>query len=103
MGDPFDALRRDISDLGRVLGETLVEQEGGSLLELEETIRGLAKLRRKRNRRGPSASSMRNIIERLDVPAAEHLARALTHYFQLVNLAEQHHRTRRRRDYAREQ
>ncbi len=103
MADPFDSLKRDISDLGHVLGDTLVEQEGTGLLDLEEAIRALAKLRRKRDRRGPSASSMRGIIEKLDVRHAEHLARAFTHYFQLVNLAEQHHRARRRRDYAREQ
>lgn len=102
MPDPFDALRRDISDLGHVLGDTLVEQEGAALLELEESIRALAKMRRKRNRRGPSASSMHEIIQTLDAQTAERVARAFTHYFQLVNLAEQHHRARRRRDYARE-
>jgi len=102
MPDPFDALRRDISDLGHLLGDTLVEQEGPGLLELEESIRALAKLRRKRDRRGPAASSMREIIGTLDAQSAERVARAFTHYFQLVNLAEQHHRARRRRDYARE-
>ncbi len=103
VADPFDALRRDISALGHVLGDTLVEQEGKALLELEEEIRSLAKARRKRDRRGPSASGMREIIGKLDAPAAERVARAFTHYFQLVNLAEQHHRARRRRDYAREE
>ena len=103
MGDPFDSLRRDISDLGYILGDTLVEQEGPALLELEEAIRGLAKLRRRRDRRGPSAASMQSAIEKLDAETAERVARAFTHYFQLVNLAEQHHRARRRRDYAREQ
>jgi phosphoenolpyruvate carboxylase len=102
VADPFDALRRDISDLGHILGDTLVEQEGKPLLELEEAIRALAKERRKRGRRGPAATSMREIIEKLDGPSAERVARAFTHYFQLVNLAEQHHRARRRRDYARE-
>jgi phosphoenolpyruvate carboxylase len=101
--DPFDALRRDISDLGHILGNTLVEQEGDELFDLEEAIRALAKTRRKRDRRGPSASSMRGIIEKLDAQTAERVARAFTHYFQLVNLAEQHHRSRRRRDYAREE
>lgn len=103
MADPFDALRRDISDLGHILGDTLVEQEGPALLELEEAIRGFAKTRRKRDRRGPSAKRMLEIIEKLDAVTAERVARAFTHYFQLVNLAEQHHRARRRRDYAREQ
>ncbi len=103
MADPFEALRRDISDLGHILGDTLVEQEGPGLLALEEAIRALAKLRRKRDRRGPSAASMQSMIRALDAETAEKVARAFTHYFQLVNLAEQHHRARRRRDYAREQ
>lgn len=102
MVDPFEALRRDISTLGHVLGDTLLEQEGAALLELEESVRALAKERRKRGRRGTAAARMRVAIEALSTATAERVARAFTHYFQLVNLAEQHHRTRRRRDYARE-
>lgn len=101
-GDLSEALRRDISTLGHILGDTLVEQEGIALLELEETVRALAKERRRRGRRGPASTRMRELVEGLDTATAEKVARAFTHYFQLVNLAEQHHRTRRRRDYARE-
>lgn len=107
MIDPFDALRRDVSYLGHVLGDTLVEQEGEALLDLEETIRSLAKERRARelaHERGLADRTSNELIERvrgLDTDLAERVARAFTHYFQLVNLAEQHHRTRRRRDYAR--
>ncbi|HVJ88346.1 MAG TPA: phosphoenolpyruvate carboxylase, partial [Labilithrix sp.] len=108
MADPFDALRRDVSYLGRVLGDTLVEQEGKELLELEEGIRALAKARRAQNkieavdRARRTAAKLTGVIRRLDTTTAERVARAFTHYFQLVNLAEQHHRTRRRREYARE-
>ncbi|MBS2017886.1 MAG: phosphoenolpyruvate carboxylase [Deltaproteobacteria bacterium] len=101
MADPFELLRRDVSELGKILGETLVEQEGIPLFELEESIRALAKERRKHGRRGPAARRMREIIESLDPKTAERVARAFTHYFQLVNLAEQHHRARRLRDRAR--
>jgi len=101
MADPFEALRRDISALGHMLGDTLVEQEGTALFELEESIRALAKERRKKGRRDAAAARMRAAVEALDPATAERVARAFTHYFQLVNLAEQHHRTRRRRDYAR--
>ncbi len=108
MALPFDALRRDVSYLGRILGDTLVEQEGKELLDLEETIRALAKARRTQEaahdveRARTTAKKLVDIVQELDTTVAEHVARAFTHYFQLVNLAEQHHRTRRRRDYARE-
>lgn len=101
MADPFELLRRDISELGHLLGDTLVEQEGAALFELEESIRALAKERRKKGRRGAAAKRMREVVEALDAQTAERVARAFTHYFQLVNLAEQHHRARRARDYAR--
>ncbi len=102
MADPFDDLRRDVSQLGRILGEVLVEQEGLALFELEEQIRALAKERRKRGRRGPVSRRLEEAVRALDAGAAEKVARAFAHYFHLVNLAEQHHRSRRRRAYARE-
>jgi phosphoenolpyruvate carboxylase len=100
--EPFDALRRDVSHLGRILGDVLVEQEGLALFELEESIRALAKERRRRGRRRPVSKRLQEAVEALDTGTAERVARAFAHYFQLVNLAEQHHRTRRRRAYARE-
>ena len=102
MTDPFEPLRRDVSYLGRILGDTLVEQEGQDLLDLEETFRALAKERRASAVEEPIASKkLASIVRHLDTGTAERVARAFTHYFQLVNLAEQHHRTRRRRHYAR--
>lgn len=108
MALPFDALRRDVSYLGRILGDTLVEQEGTELLDLEETVRALTKARRAQDashdveRARATAKKLIDVVRGLDTNVAELVARAFTHYFQLVNLAEQHHRTRRRRDYARE-
>lgn len=105
--DPFEALRRDVSYLGRVLGDTLVEQAGRELFDLEETIRSLAKDRRsheateRRRFARKVARDLEGVVSELDIKTAEAVARAFTHYFQLVNLAEQHHRIRRRRDYAR--
>lgn len=101
MADPEGALRQDVNALGHLLGETLVEQEGAELLELEEAIRTLAKERRIAGRQSAASAAMRAKLSSLDTPTAERVARAFTHYFQLVNLAEQHHRARRRRDYAR--
>ena len=102
--DPFLPLRRDVGELGRLLGETLVEQEGPELLELEEAIRALAKQRRRGARGGRCAAEghLRAAVEAQGTADAANVARAFTHYFQLVNLAEQHHRVRRLRARARE-
>nr|MBK7068557.1 hypothetical protein [Deltaproteobacteria bacterium] len=43
MADPFDSLRRDVTYLGHVLGDTLVEQGGAGLLAVEEEVRALAR------------------------------------------------------------
>lgn len=100
MSDPSDALRRDVTYLGRVLGDTLVEQESADLLAVVEDVRALAKARRSSRRRA-ATEALHARLAALDLPTAENVARAFAHYFQLVNLAEQHHRVRRRREYAR--
>ncbi|HEX8796790.1 MAG TPA: phosphoenolpyruvate carboxylase [Polyangiaceae bacterium] len=101
--DPFAPLRRDVDMLGRALGETLVEQAGLPFFELEESIRALAKRRRATTgaERARATDELREVVRSLDVPEAERISRAFAHYFQLVNLAEQHHRVRRGRDHDR--
>ncbi|WP_164018298.1 phosphoenolpyruvate carboxylase [Pyxidicoccus trucidator] len=95
-------LRRDVRLLGRLLGEVLVEQEGQVLFDLEEEVRRLAIQRR----RGPvagrraAAAELAEVLERLPLERAEPVLRAFSVYFQLVNLAEQHHRIRRARLHA---
>jgi len=95
-------LRRDVRLLGRLLGEVLVEQEGQALFDLEEDVRRLAIQRR----RGPvtgrraAAAELVEVLQRLPLERAEPVLRAFSVYFQLVNLAEQHHRIRRARTHA---
>jgi phosphoenolpyruvate carboxylase len=98
--DPSDLLRRDVSMLGHLLGDTLVEQEGRDFFDLEERIRALAKKRRVASRRARvhATGVLRDAIASLSTSDAERVARAFAHYFQVVNLAEQHHRVRRHRD-----
>lgn len=100
MSDPSEALRRDVTYLGRVLGDTLVEQESPELLAVVEDVRALAKARRSSRRRA-ATEALHARLAALDLPTAENVARAFAHYLQLVNLAEQHHRVRRRREHAR--
>jgi phosphoenolpyruvate carboxylase len=90
-------LRRDIHWLGTLLGETLIEQTGKALFETEERLRILSK----RYRRHPTAfrqEQIASIIQGLSVDEAVGVIRAFSLYFGLVNLAEQHHRVRRRRE-----
>jgi phosphoenolpyruvate carboxylase len=98
---PPDApLRKNVRFLGRLLGDVLVEQAGAKLFHVEEEIRALAKARRT-TKDAEAVRRLHDAVAALDLPTAEGVARAFAHYFQLVNLAEQYHRVRRRRDYAR--
>jgi phosphoenolpyruvate carboxylase len=100
--DSADApLRRDVRLLGDVLGRILVEQEGDELLEDEERIRHLARTAR---RTGQPARyrELRETVAELGLERQALVLRAFAVYFQLVNLAEQHHRLRRRRQYEHE-
>ena len=96
---PAPGLAADVDLLGRVLGAVLAEQEGGRFFELEERVRGLSK--RARAAHDPAArDEIDAITANLDARDAEKLVRAFTHYFNLVNLAEERHRMRRLRDSA---
>jgi phosphoenolpyruvate carboxylase len=101
--DRADApLRRDVRLLGEILGRILVEQEGQELLDEEEHIRLLA-----RDARASAESALhdqvRSAVSALGPERQALVLRAFGVYFQLVNLAEQHHRLRRRRHYEHEQ
>jgi phosphoenolpyruvate carboxylase len=95
-------LRRDVRLLGRLLGDVIIEQQGQALFELEEQVRHLAIQRR----RGPKpgrravAAELAALLQQLPLEQAEPVVRAFSIYFQLVNLAEQHHRIRRTRAHA---
>jgi phosphoenolpyruvate carboxylase len=94
-------LRRDVRHLGTVLGHVLVEQAGQGLLDDVERIRLLS-----REARASGAASKREELTRvvadLDLDGQALVLRAFGVYFQLANLAEQHHRLRRRREYEHE-
>jgi phosphoenolpyruvate carboxylase len=95
MADTAAPLRRDIRLLGTILGDVLVEQEGAWLLELVERIR---RATREARRDGSVASP--ELVSGLEPEAQTLVLRAFGLYFQLANLAEQHHRLRRRREDA---
>ena len=92
-GDTAAPLRRDVRRLGTILGTVLVEQEGAWLLELVETIRRAARAARRNSTVADGGASLTAREQAL-------VLRAFSLYFQLANLAEQHHRLRRRREDA---
>lgn len=97
MRDPHSPLRRDIHLLGAWLGDVLREQGGEVLYATVEQIRRLSK--RARGGDARSAGRLARLCDRLP-PAMQHLvARAFLHFLNLANIAEQHHRIRRRRQY----
>ena len=96
---PDGPLREDVSRLGAMVGNLLVEQGGEALFARVEQVR-LAAIQRRRE--GASVAGLAASLAGLDAATAEALARAFATYFQVVNIAERVHRIRRRRDYQRE-
>src|SRR5436305_3114482 len=91
--DSAAPLRRNVRMLGTILGNVLVEQEGPWLLELVEQIRRDARAARR-------DGTVVDVDPELGASEQALVLRAFGRYFQLANLAEQHHRLRRRREDA---
>ncbi|WP_135548212.1 phosphoenolpyruvate carboxylase [Paenibacillus cymbidii] len=93
-------LRRDIRFLGNILGEVLVSQGGNELLAIVEKIREMSKSLRAQFT--PELyDEFKAAINSCDQGIRHNVIRAFAIYFQLVNIAEQNHRIRRKRDYER--
>ena len=92
-------IRRDVRLLGDLLGRVLVEQEDESLLADVERVRALARAARS----GESHDDLHAAVAGLPLERQANVLRAFALYFQLTNVAEQHHRVRRHREYAREE
>ncbi len=97
--DPHAPLRDNIDLLGRLLGDTLKEQEGDELFETVERVRRLSKKAHHRDRK--DFERLRTLLEELPEDEALTVARAFAKFLGLANIAEQHHRVRRRRQYQR--
>jgi phosphoenolpyruvate carboxylase len=94
-------LHDDVRLLGELLGDAIRRLEGE---EAFAAVEGLRRDCRARRRGEPDAPSLEALLERVDaipVDLAAIVARAFTHFFLLINTAEQVHRVRRRRSYRR--
>jgi phosphoenolpyruvate carboxylase len=93
-------LRADVSLLGSLIGQMLVEQHGPGLLEKVEMVRKAAILRRETGD-DIAAAGLDEALTRLEPADARHVIQAFAAYLRMVNLAEKVHRIRRRRAYQR--
>lgn len=89
-------LREDIRLLGRLLGDTLREQEGAERFELVESIRQHA-LQFRRGGDVAARAALEALLERLDHQTVISVVRAFSFFSQLANIAEDLHHNRRRR------
>jgi phosphoenolpyruvate carboxylase len=97
IADPHKPLRDDVRLLGELLGETLRIRGGEELFDTVERVRALSKA----SRAGDASqfAELAAFLATLPVESATPLARAFAHFLNLANVAEQHHRIRRRRTY----
>ena len=98
--DPHQPLRDDVRLLGTLLGDTLRAIEGEPLFAAVEEVRALAKHAREGD--GAAFAALERTLQAVPVERAVPVARAFAHFLTLANIAEQHHRIRRRREYLRD-
>jgi phosphoenolpyruvate carboxylase len=96
---PQDApLRADIRRLGDLLGETLKRLGGKRLFDIEERVRALCKELRSEHSTAKE-NGLKRLLRGLSLDETIGVIRAFSVYFQLVNIAEQYHRIRRKHFY----
>src|SRR3569832_2653028 len=88
-------LREDIRLLGRILGDTVREQEGMAAFELVERVRKLSVAFR-RHADQEAARALKSLLKSLSGAQAVSVIRAFTYFSHLANLAEDRHHIRRR-------
>jgi len=98
--DPHAALRDDVRLLGELFGDTLRTFEGEAVFGLVEQVRALAK--RAHANEDTAFQELADRLRDLPMASAVPIARAFAQFLTLANIAEQHHRVRRRREYARD-
>jgi phosphoenolpyruvate carboxylase len=98
--DKDQPLKDDIRLLGRLLGDTVREQEGIELFDSVEQIRRLA-LRLHRDDDPAAREEMDAVLRQLPREDTNMVVRAFSYFSHLANIAEDQHHIRRARSYAR--
>jgi phosphoenolpyruvate carboxylase len=98
--DPHQPLREDVRLLGELLGGTIRMQASEAIFHTVERVRALAKSARAGN--DSNFRTLSDELSRMSLDEALPIARAFAQFLHLANIAEQHHRVRRRRAYQRD-
>ncbi|WP_432696478.1 phosphoenolpyruvate carboxylase [Marinobacterium sp. YM272] len=98
MSDLHEDLRDDVRMLGESLGRTISSDKGPEFLARVEQIRKLAKAGRSEDE--PEHQQLLEELGKLHEDEVLPVARAFTQFLNLANIAEEHHRVRRRLDNA---
>lgn len=89
-------LRDDIRLLGRILGDTLREQEGEATFDLIENVRRAA-VRFRKTQDDRDGDQLERLLDALSPDETLLVVRAFSYFSQLSNIAEDQHHNRRRR------
>jgi phosphoenolpyruvate carboxylase len=91
-----EPLRNDIRLIGRLLGDTVREQEGDAVFELIERVRQTA-VSFARNGDPAARAELAALLDPLPRDTTQAVVRAFSYFLQLANIAEDEHHIRRRR------
>ncbi|MCG7393485.1 phosphoenolpyruvate carboxylase [Microvirga sp. ACRRW] len=92
-------LRDDIRLLGRLLGDTIREQEGEAVFEIVERIRQTS-IRFHRDEDAAARKELETILNSLSRGRSNQIIRAYSYFSHLANIAEDQHHVRRSRAHA---
>ncbi|MGU3495184.1 phosphoenolpyruvate carboxylase [Xanthobacteraceae bacterium A53D] len=92
-------LREDIRLLGRILGDTVREQEGDEIYGLVETIRQTS-IRFHRDADETARQELNTLLSWMEPRVAVRIIRAFSYFSHLANIAEDQHHSRRNRAHA---
>jgi phosphoenolpyruvate carboxylase len=91
-----EPLRNDIRLLGRILGDTVREQEGEAVFDIVERVRQTA-VRFARDGDPAARAELASLLDPLPRDTTQSVVRAFSYFLQLANIAEDEHHIRRRR------
>ncbi|WP_295005579.1 phosphoenolpyruvate carboxylase [uncultured Dechloromonas sp.] len=91
-----EPLRQDIRLLGRILGDTVREQEGETVFDIVERVRQTA-VRFARDNDPAARAELAALLDPLPRDTTQSVVRAFSYFLQLANIAEDEHHIRRRR------